>query len=188
MSGAFRTPTYWFLVDEATTTSSIADGAEICVEEIDAVMISSGRVPPLHGAPVASWVLARLAALVRNGSLPTAGQDNDGGAFVLELMAFQHDRSLVAEIQLQGGTEGVSLFGSCISAEDPAKIEGELVDALLAEPSELRSVSLSVRDPDDGSRRRYGFDGTRFYGGGKDTPGTELAGGGHPPVGRRGAE
>src|SRR5215471_4481417 len=63
LEGAFRSERLIF-VCEATHHDIELPGVERCVcETVHEVLASSGALPALSGAPVASWLLARLARL-----------------------------------------------------------------------------------------------------------------------------
>jgi hypothetical protein len=99
----------------------------------------------LGDAPVASWVLARLAALVYLPEEP-AVVTQEGGGYALELLA-SADEEVVAWLQLQGA-DGVALFGETSFATTHVEVVECFLSGLLSAPDAVAYYALRVRDPD----------------------------------------
>jgi hypothetical protein len=144
-------------------------------EAFDLRLTRTGKVPALDGAPIASWILARLARLT-GGRLGLAGVEHvDGGGYVIELLGYRIDdeppnekavfmqpflfnmdelgvrvepERVVARFQFQASMEGAAVLGE----RDPDCPAEELLEALaaalLAVPDELMSYEVAVRDPE----------------------------------------
>lgn len=125
-----------------------------------------GPLPELSGAPLGSWVLARLARLAATG-LGLGGEEHiDGGGYVIEFAAYeapparprqpllfdpgeylQRDE-LVAVFQLQADADGVVVIGDRAVT---CSVEGLLeafAAALTLAPAEISPCELAVVDPD----------------------------------------
>jgi hypothetical protein len=171
MIGVFHTSGYYFLLDDTQTRLDIQDRRQFDDHELGARFLRSGEVPDLGSAPLASWFIARLAALTggKLGLLDGEEQHVDGGNCCLELLIFTTDRKPAGAMQIQAGEE-IVVFGWCGATEQPQAIMDEFVGAFLASPSEVREFSVRVRNPENGSRRVYGYDGSRYLGRVKPPP------------------
>lgn len=155
------------------------DPVEVRVEAWDDWLRSrlAHRAPALHGAPLASWVLARLAALT-DEPLPAdaAVELIDDAVFVRDMVVEEESGSPVAKLQIQGGMIGVGLLG-VQNRSVGVRVTEALTAALGADPNELRPISVRVRDPDwddapqdyipvpdPGRVNTYGWDGRAFLG------------------------
>lgn len=163
--GVFHTSNYYFLLDENQTPIDMHDRREFVEEELDNRLIQTGKLPNLGSAPIASWLVARLAALTGGnlGLINGEEQGVDGGDCCLELLVFGSNQKPVGSMQLQAG-QGIAVLGSCGGSENPELIMQEFVEALLAKPSDVGEFSIRVRDPETGSRRVYGYDGSKYLG------------------------
>jgi hypothetical protein len=181
MSGVVQAQRLWFVVDTSRSETDLEAPLEICEDCFDEVLRRSGRLPATLGsAPVASWLLARLVRLTDHGlGFPTTAniQWNDGGGYMIDFVAFDQDRSGIADFQLQGNTEGVAVLGDCGNGWTPEEVLGEFAGALLAAPEEVAPSQLGVYDlewdevpesfrprPWQGSRNWYGWDGQNYLG------------------------
>jgi hypothetical protein len=177
-----------FAVIQSKDQLDVEWDAPVEVEELDALLLAPAvSAGPPRGAPVASWVLARLAALAH---LPAAGDrvhTIEGGGYVLELAVLDAHRNLVGRLQLQGDANGNALFGQVRLGLSSSLAIQALVDALLAEPQAVAQYVLKVRDPDwrldpddftprptRDSFNAYGWDGVTYLGLGniRDNPAT----------------
>lgn len=163
MVGYLQTPNFYFLLDDDRKRS--ARHQRDFDEELEERILSIARLPDLGSAPLGSWFIARLAELTkgRMGLLYGEDQHVDGGSCVLDIEVFSSERQHVGSLQVQCG-DGVDVFGTCSETVEPEEILGQLVQALVADPSAVREFEVRVLDPEDGSRRVYGFDGTNFLG------------------------
>ena len=165
MIGVFHTTGYYFLLDDAHTALDIQERRQFDDHELGTRFLGTGQVPNIGSAPLASWFIARLAAMTdgKLGLFNGGEQHVDGGNCCLELLIFTSDQKPVGSMQIQAGEE-IVLFGWCGAAEDPESILGEFVNAFLASPSDVREFSVRVRNPENGSRRVYGYDGSKYLG------------------------
>ena len=174
MAGAFQTDSFWFLLSDEDDDLDWAGGPGTD-EDFGRRLAGSGRLPDLAGAPVASWVVARLARLV--GRLPgwACEQHGDEGAYRLPLLVFGPDRSHLGGSEVVGDRAGVAV---CCECPDPAEVLAELAAALLAEPAAVAECRVEVReaedeaecelqglDPDTRVQAVYGFERGRYLGG-----------------------
>ena len=74
-------------------SSSMIGGESFDWYDLDEAFQSSGHLPDLNGAPIASWVLARLRRLIP--AIPAwSDEQNDGGGFCFDFDV-QKDGELV---------------------------------------------------------------------------------------------
>jgi hypothetical protein len=144
----------------------------------DLRLSNSGRLPNLGGAPVASWLLARLGKVTDEGIPCLFGaESNDGGGYVVEFLAYDESDTPVAGFQLQGDSVGAAVLGDCVPNCSPEEVLHALAAALLAAPDDLVACRLAVIDleweedpegftpePVPDSRNCYGWDGKDFFG------------------------
>jgi hypothetical protein len=179
MSGSFIAGRFRFEVARSDRTFRGGDKLQELVDDtFDLRLTNTGRVPNLDGAPVASWLLARLGKLTDEGMACLFGEEsNDGGGYAIAFFALDEREDLAAEFQLQGNSMGAAVFGDCVSTCSPEDVLQALAQALLANPEELVPCELSVIDlewfeepgaytprPDSDSRNKYGWDRSQFFG------------------------
>jgi hypothetical protein len=153
---------------------------EIDEEEFDFLLEKARAVPENLGrAPVASWVLARLAHLLR-GQLGRGGagrQTHDGGGYAFDFLILREEGTPVGSVQVQGDMEGVVLLGGCAEGQDPAEVVDQLAQVLGREPGRVAVCRVEVTDPEwkedpfayrpvpnDESFNLYGWDGQHYLG------------------------
>lgn len=176
MAGTFTSGRFRFKVEESDWESDSARGFHEELEDGDfgLRLTSTGRVPDLGGAPVASWLLARLARLTDDQLGLASLEHVDGGGYVIEFVVhrvgvdwqaeaaagqrflfnmaeFQRpleSEGAIASFQFQADMEGAAIIGRR-SADCPG---GEVLEAfaaaILAAPADLRPRELVVRDPE----------------------------------------
>lgn len=173
--GSFIHGRFHFRVEGADDLPGV--GEPLHDDAFDLRLTSSGRVPELGGAPIASWLLARFARLTNDG-FPSSGKEhNDGGGWCLEFVVYGPDERPLSAFQFQCDMQGASIVGDRAPDCDPEAMLGALADALLEHPSDLLPCRLRVVDPEwrhdpecyeprpvPGDRNRYGWDGERFLG------------------------
>ncbi|MEQ9498547.1 MAG: hypothetical protein RIT81_16850 [Deltaproteobacteria bacterium] len=165
MFGVFDARGYTFAVDDGFTAVELDDPQDFAVEDLDERF--TPHLPELNGAPVASWVFARLGALVggedatrRLALDPDTVEHVDDALFVIDFVV-RRGEAPVAKIQLQGGTIGVALLGVTADAAVVEAFEA----ALLAAVDEVATCRVMTLDPaagPDASVQRFGFDGARY--------------------------
>jgi hypothetical protein len=138
-SGRFR-----FQVEDLSWLPGLSERLDD--EAFDGRLVKTGRVPELHGAPVASWLLARLARIT-DGGFPSSGKErNDGGGWCVDFVVYTEDGRPVATFQLQGDMRGAAVLGDR-AAECPAEeVLQALVDRLVDAPDDLIESRLTVVD------------------------------------------
>lgn len=163
--GVFETPAFTFEVDDGFTAVDLEAGADVAVDDLDERLVAAGRLPELGGAPVASWVFARLGALVggedatrRLALDPDTVEHVDDAVYVVDFVV-RCAGEAVAKVQIQGGTIGVALLGV---ARDVEAVVEAFEGALLADPTEVAVCRVQVLDPKSGPLCAYGFDGAEY--------------------------
>jgi hypothetical protein len=166
MAGAFQTDNYWLLLDDGHADVDWEDGPGTD-EEFDRRLAGSGRLPDLAGAPVASWVAARLARLA--GGLPgrACHQHVDGGEYLLNFLVFRPDRSHIGSAQIQADRSGVAICCVCPGAR---RVLAELAASLLAESADVAECRIDVSDPETDCGHAYGYEWGQYLGGSPVAP------------------
>lgn len=177
--GAFSAGPYLFAGDDGYAEVELGDAlVEIAVDDLDARLLAQGGLPELGGAPVASWLLARLAALTGGGLGldPQLVEHIEGGVWVLDFVVTR-EASPVAKVQLQAGMIGAGVLGVIAEGEPLESLLVGLQGRLLEAPGQVEVAQIQVVDPDwaacpedytppptVGSRCRFGFDGAAYLG------------------------
>lgn len=152
---------------------------ELNDDEFDLRLQRFGSVPELDGAPIASWLLARLGRMTDDGlSFPLFDkQRNDGGGWCSDFVVYDNAERPIAAFQFQADMQGAAVIGNR-SADVPSDtLLDALAAALMAVPTSIQECRLTVIDPDwkhepdayhpvpvKGSRNTYGWDGAQFFG------------------------
>jgi hypothetical protein len=175
MSGSFTSGRYRFQVEASDETSDKERGFDEELEdsEFDLRLSNTGHIPDLGGAPIASWLLARLERLV--GPVVAGKEYNDGGGYLVEFVAYEvyvepekpkgafvqpllfdtdalgihiEPDKPVASFQFQADMQGAAVLGyravDC-PGEDVLKA---LAAAFLAAPEDLVPCKVAVIDPE----------------------------------------
>jgi hypothetical protein len=176
MVGTFDSGGYCFSLDDGYSVLDLAAGApleeadQLAEDDLDRILLATGRVPDLGGAPIASWVLARLSHLAGRAIRPAGGVEIcEGAVYVVDFLVRTGDGRLAAKVQLQGGSIGVGLLGIGVAGFDPRAIASAFASALIERPGAVAQCEVRVLDPawgidESGEPNRYGFDGTRYLG------------------------
>ncbi len=120
----------------------------------------------LGGAPLASWVLARLAEMSESSLFPGDFVRREGelGGYRIRLLAVR-GTELIAKLRLAAESGVAELMAT---ASDPATATAAahgLITALAAEPAALGRYRIEVRARElGGHRNEYGFDGVGLLG------------------------
>jgi hypothetical protein len=177
MGGSFTSGRFRFQVEASDETSDKARGfhEELLDEAFDLRLSDTGRVPDLGGAPIASWILARLARLT-DGALGLASEEfNDGGGYMVEFVVYLvhiepektrapfvqpllfdmeelgvyiEPEKPVASFQFQGDMEGAAVLGYRTADCPEEKVLEALAAALLVAPDDLLSREIAIIDPE----------------------------------------
>ncbi len=174
--GTFHSGRFRFQVERSDWSSDSENGFEEAFDNgLDLRLVYSGKLPDLGGAPIASWLLARLAKLTDN-QLGLAGiEHNDGGGYVVDFVVYRvsvspagknvcfFQQSLfepgdvytdegvgypVASFQFQADMEGAAVLGRRSSEFEAEDILAAFATALLAAPTDLTPRELVVKDPE----------------------------------------
>jgi hypothetical protein len=145
VAGAFQTDGHWLLLnsEDADLEWAANQGTD---DDFGHRLVGSGRLPDLDGAPIASWVAARLCRLL--GGLPVwaSEQLGDEGAYRFTFLVFGLDRSQLGIVEVLGDRTGVS---TCCESLDAASVLAELAATLLAEPAAVAECRVVVRVAED---------------------------------------
>jgi hypothetical protein len=143
-------------------------------KDLHDTLIESKKLPDLKGAPVASWMLARIAFLA--GRKFPYGWDeivgSDGAEFWLRFYCLSEELALSGLLSVTGSNKKADLHVSHLREEDGIGICDAFIQEMLAEPSKLQKCRIIVQytEMTDPSFRFimphiYGWDGRRFLDG-----------------------
>jgi hypothetical protein len=120
----------------------------------------------LGGAPLASWVLARLAAMSESTLFPGdfVRRDSEVGGFRIRLLAVRGTEP-IAKLRLVAEWGETGLSATAKDSETAAEAARGLIEALAAEPESLERCRVEARALElGGHRNEYGFDGSILLG------------------------
>ncbi len=176
---SFDLPPFRFTLDDGYACLDLGEAlCELCVEDLQEQLQSSGRLPDLGGAPVASWLLARLQYLSEDTDLTPSNEVEyiDDGVWVLDFVVGQGGVP-VAKVQLQAGMTGAAILGAAIDKAQADFLLACIVEGLLVEPLAVAECLVEIHDPlwrsdpeaylprpDEGAVARFGFDGDTYLG------------------------
>jgi len=132
----------------------------------------SGRLPALHGAPVASWLLSRLFVMSK-GNLGIDEKEllyNDGGCVWTDWEVFSQSFNPRGFVRLICHVHRIDAEVRVPAGIDAKVVLGAFLEAVMAEPEDLRKCRVSVIDTDPpnggrfGKKYVFGWDGKRFLG------------------------
>src|SRR5262245_15096791 len=135
MGGSFKWDRFLFQVENGDDFIGLRETLDS--DEFDSRLTSSGRVPDLNGAPIASWALARLRKMTDDGFPAEEKERNDGGGYLLHFVVYVDPEMPVAAFQFQGTTEGIGIVGDRAADCSAEEIINAMASALVAEPSAL---------------------------------------------------
>src|SRR5262245_19079012 len=177
MPATFTSGRFRFAVEQSDADGDLARGFGVALQddEVDLRLTDTGKVPELDGAPIASWLLARLARLTENQLGVGGTLADDGSDFVIDFVAYaipadptsskakpsqpllfdldeldvrvEPDRP-VASFQFQAGMEGAAVVGQRARVCSAEELLKAFAAALLAAPTELTAREIAVRDPE----------------------------------------
>jgi hypothetical protein len=143
-------------------------------DALEKTFVHSGRLPNLKGAPVASWVLARLSFLAgRNFPYSyDAVIGSDGADFWLRFYCISEELSPLGLVSLTGSNRGINLWAKHLKQEDGNGICDAFIGEMIASPQSLAKCRIVVQytemtDPNIRfiMPRIYGWDGRKFLDG-----------------------
>ena len=168
---AFWSSGYGFVCEDRYRGVELPGALSITRSSVEATLSGSGALPPLDGAPVASWLLARIAFLSAGRFPFSHGQvvGSDGAAYFLRFYCIVPTATPAGVLSCCGSSKGIS-FG----LRHPKEQQGDQVlDAfqavLLEHPSQVRRCRVVVQytemtDPEIAFHipQVYGWDGKRY--------------------------
>jgi hypothetical protein len=177
MRGSFSSGRFRFQVEGRDRETDLARGFREDLEDDSFYrrLTDTRKVPDLGGAPIASWLLARLARLT-DGRLGFAGRhDSDGGGYMVEFVVYllhpdwvpqtgpsvqlflfnmaEFERPVdpekpVASFQFQADMQGAAVIGRRTPDCPAEQLLHAFATALLAAPTDLMGRELEVYDPE----------------------------------------
>lgn len=146
---SFEAPPYRLVLDDGFAPLELGEALhQLCVDDLDTQLLASGRLPALDGAPVASWLLARLEGLSAGLGLSSDRVEEIEDAVWVVDFVLQREGQPVGKLQLQGGMIGAGLLGVLAGAEEPSAVSQAVLQALLAAPDEVCPCEVRVCDPE----------------------------------------
>src|SRR5262249_13062515 len=124
-------------------------------------LAKAGAGLALGSAPLASWVLARLASLSESSLFPAefVRRESEMGGFRIRLLAVRGAEP-VAKLRIAAEFGAVELTSTAQDSETAAVAVHVLIVALTAEPLSLGRYRIEVRARElGGHRNEYGYDG-----------------------------
>lgn len=176
---SFEVPPFRFTLDDGFACLDLGEAlCEISVEDLQEQLQDTGRLPDLAGAPLASWLLARLQFLSADAPLvpSDAVEDIEDGVWVVDFVVGQGGLP-IAKVQLQAGMAGAGLLGVAGNSEQAGLLVQSLIQRLLEAPSAVAECQIRIHDPlwrvdpgayaphpGDDAVVHYGFDGEVYLG------------------------
>jgi hypothetical protein len=171
MESSFPSGRFRFYVDFSETERDQERGFSVYLDDDDFALrlTRSGTLPDLNGAPVASWILARLARLTEDRLGLAEEEHVDGGGYMIEFVVYriptgpdpqqllmfgleQSDLSIedlpVAAFQFQADMTGAGVIGQRVPDCPAEEILEAFAAELLAAPTDLTPRELAVYDPE----------------------------------------
>jgi len=174
LNSAFWHDDFGFLIDRShVPVGAIADVRTVREDGIADMLESTGRLPNLGGAPVASWLLPRLVDATHGGiNLDDCEHlRNDGGGIHLQWAAFTRAIKPRAFFRVNCYSNRITTHGQCMPNTDPTELVSAFFAPLLEQPTALATFRVSVTDMDPptahgkpGRRYVFGWDGVKFLG------------------------
>ena len=160
-----------FVCNSNFTDAQLPGTCTTSLTDFHKTLSESGRLPDLGGAPVASWVLARLAALSAKRFPYHVGQifGSDGGDYWLQFIAFTPKFQPLGLVSLSGGETAVQIWAQISPASESERVLAAFTETILVNPTDLTRTSLIVvctdlADPNLWKKMPFifGWDGKRF--------------------------
>ena len=167
--GAFQYGGYWFLTDRSLEQMP---GSVFCPPlDFLEVARSDSRLPNLSGAPVASWLLARICSMTR-GRTPYSYdfvQGSDGNDFYLGFTCHLDDGTLVGSVSFFASADHITLHASAVPPVNAESLREAIRKAVFASPHRVARSRVTVtwtsgelEAARTSTPRVYGFDGDRY--------------------------
>jgi hypothetical protein len=140
-------------------------------EHVDKELLATEALPDLAGAPVASWLLARVARLTGKRFPYSYGQvvGSDGADYWLRFYCLSRSGSPIGVLSCFGSQAGVVLAVRHVPSSEPNVLLDSFIRALLAAPGDVSRCRVIVQytemtDPEVAFHipRVYGWNGSRY--------------------------
>lgn len=171
--GAFGAGAIRFVCDPKYTNIRLPGSVAVQENAFGTQLEACGRLPSLGGAPVATWVFARLASLAGSRFPYSYGQvfGSDGGDFWIVALVFSTGEQVrpIGSVSIFGSRSYVKLWLDVVAPFTPEEVKIAFQEALLSAPMELRRALVTViyTSFDDPAHARHvpytlGWDGASF--------------------------
>jgi hypothetical protein len=160
----FRSGEFTFVDPGEFTTSAVRSWKACFDATADLAAAASGVA--LDGAPLASWVLARLAGLSESTFFPKDAVRREGelGGFHLRVLAVRGTER-IARLRLDAECGGTELTATAADEDSAAVAAHGLIAALMANPERIERFQVSAKAMElGGHRNEYGYDGVSLLG------------------------
>jgi hypothetical protein len=171
LEGAFRSKGFTFVCEGTHHDVDLPGSKHYDYRKAQELLLSAGNLPELAGAPVASWVLARIARLAGKRFPYTYGQvAGEAAHYWVRYFVVSESGKPIGILLLSGNAHEIriSLAHSHLDP-GPEQICQAFLAGLLEKPTDVarcRVVSVFTELTDIDSRfaipRVYGWDGKRF--------------------------
>ena len=167
--GAFQYGGFWFLTDRSA--AQVSNAVSCPPLDFQELARSDPRLPDLKGAPVASWLLARVSSMTR-GRMPYSHDQvmgSDGNNFGIGFTCHQDDGSVIGSVIFLACRDYVRLHARAIPSVLPERLRDAIAKAVLSSAHKVARCRLTVpwTDGADAAARSsaprvYGFEEDRF--------------------------
>jgi len=164
--GAFQYSGVWFLTDR--TIAGIPHAAACPALDFLELARSDTRLPDLAGAPVASWLLARVSSMTR-GNMPYSYdhiQGSDGNDLYMGFTCHESDGNVVGSVAFLASADHIILHADAVPPVSSERLREAIVKAVFSSPLKVARSRVTVTwtdGTDDAAKnsipRAYGFDG-----------------------------
>lgn len=160
-----------FLCDQHCHDMDLPDFGKATREHADEELLATGALPDLGGAPVASWLLARVARLAGKRFPYSYGEvvGSDGADYWLHFYCLSRTGNPLGVLSCFANQLAVVLTVNHSPQVDPNVLLNSFIRLLLAEPDKVSRCRIIVQytemtDPKVACHipRVYGWDGRRY--------------------------
>jgi hypothetical protein len=171
VEGAFRSKDFTFVCEGGYHDVDLPGSARYECRTAQGLLSAPGTLPELSGAPVASWLLARIARLAGKRFPHSYGEvlGSDAATYWVRFFVVAGAGKPVAILSVSGNARGIRISLAHTGDAAPEEICGAFVAGLLEKPADIArcrvvSVYTELTDPDCrfAIPRVYGWDGKRF--------------------------
>jgi hypothetical protein len=171
LSEAIWSGDFGFICEDRYQDVQFPVRASVQRENFEQDLIDSRRLPELNGAPVASWLLARIARLAGCRFPYAFGEvvGSDGADYWLRFLCMTKPAKPAGVVHCSGKADGLELSVSLIKPSDGEAILDAFTEALLQNAAEVKRCRIVVQytemtDPEIAFHipKVYGWDGGRY--------------------------